>query len=407
MKSIRKYGGAARVAAAFGAAAYMARKGKSTVKPSTRLTRAGVKRVAKGKGRTRTTTRNKKKRNLQQVKRPDMGTGGESFSYAKYVGRPSKGTKYIKVLTQEFNNKETIAFYTSSNWGLQNSITIRGFLNGPELIAILNRAQKFWNGVTNTAVRQNMSSGGNLASGFKSQKFFIDGVTAKFKFNNAGNTLCNIEIYDCIAKTTQTTLQDPVTDWTVGLTDQDFTVSQSVTTPGAQPTEIKAFNIKWKILQKTRLSLHPGQFHTHTLSLKHNKILDTSYIEDYEQIRGITTQTFFKVQGIPVDKNASGSSFGQDPATGVNTVYPAEAAAAAIAATVANPTTTISLSATKLTGCVEYNYKIRAIQQYARGGYSGNEYQTAITGEYRVQNDTTDKPQILNYNNSAKPLDWA
>lgn len=406
LKSGRSKASVLRAVAAAGAAGYGASRTKTIEgrgKGAARKTRLKT---------GRSTTKTKRKRSkTQTVQAPQLGTGGESYSSCVYKGRPSKMHKTVKVMTNQFVYKVNKAFFTSSNWGQQGVTSVRGFINGDEMLAVVEKAQRFYN--SNGAGATVIVDPGT--AGYQARKFFLDSVTATYRFANNGNTLINVQIYDLICKTTQTVLRNAQGEFVLAMEDEDNAVTTapfSVFQPNCSPTQFKLFNIQYKTIKKTTVRLHPGQVHHHKLVLKHNKVLDVSYFNNYKQVRGLTSQCMFITQGIPVDRLRTTVSTGDlNPVDGNPVVAPTTGFGPTINQSTSAPENNITLSATKLTGSVDYEYKIRAVNVFPKGYYLENDYEEAagdvLIGQFYVQNDDSNRPQALNVENSARPLDWA
>lgn len=116
---------------------------------------------------------------------------------------------------------------------------------------------------------------GGLAS--VNDKMIFHGVEAEISMVNASSTNSQIFIYDVICRKdcNSGNTGSPNGAWQVGIDDAggNNTDYQIV---GSIPTESRLFTDYYKIVQRTRVSLGPGQMHRHEVTYHPNKVLSVS-----------------------------------------------------------------------------------------------------------------------------------
>lgn len=131
-----------------------------------------------------------------------------------------------------------------------------------------------------------------------STNFLQQYVQVKLIVSNAAPSDCVGDFYWVIAKTTETTAFSPVADWASAINTQkgDSGGYQNYT-PGTKPTDLKAWNIKYKVVKKSKIALASGAEETITFRFNTNRIVDLSYANTYNTIRGLTMGCFFVGHG--------------------------------------------------------------------------------------------------------------
>jgi hypothetical protein len=117
-----------------------------------------------------------------------------------------------------------------------------------------------------------------------------------------GGTGVEIEIFDLVSKVTSFASNSPDTDWTNGLVDMRIDAGvTAITFPYCVPTSSKNFNIGWNIVKRTKVELGMGRSHEHVFNFSPNRMIDTQYAEEYNNIRGVTYQCMVIVRGLLAD----------------------------------------------------------------------------------------------------------
>ena len=141
---------------------------------------------------------------------------------------------------------------------------------------------------------------GGLAS-VNNDKMIFHGVQAEISMVNASSTNSQIFIYDVICKKdcNSGNTGSPNGAWQVGIDDAggNNTDYQIV---GSIPTESRLFSDYYKIVQRTRVSLGPGQMHRHEVSWHPNKVLSGEYLNNCTYgLQGVTVGTMIVHYGMP------------------------------------------------------------------------------------------------------------
>lgn len=144
---------------------------------------------------------------------------------------------------------------------------------------------------------------GTQVSGQISKKIGITSYGYDVLITNQSPTSIVMTLYDCISKVTKVAFSDPVVDWSTGLDQQDGVSGITATAlfPKAIPTQSKLFNNIWKIVKKYQVELAPGRTHNHKFNLTPNRVVDTSYAANFDQIKGLTYALMATAYGMPCD----------------------------------------------------------------------------------------------------------
>lgn len=229
--------------------------------------------------------------------------GVETYSCTRLAYKPTKEIKIAKIVTEpgiiRYNQSGTevcgqgvqLAFYYDQMWQ-GNTV--------PDAIDTIAQ-QLSYLGV-NTI--QNLVINNNTAS----NKFWLEESTTETRFTNENTLPAELEIYDVISKVTKVAVTNPTADWTNGLTNIQANSTASIPSNagvyGSSPTLSKLFNITWKIVGKTKVSLQSGATHKHCFKFHPNRLVDSQYCVSYNQIKGITAGSFGVVKGLPCESTA-------------------------------------------------------------------------------------------------------
>lgn len=141
-----------------------------------------------------------------------------------------------------------------------------------------------------------------LAANTLYNKYLLSKFTTQLRLTNQGPSKCEVKAYLIVAKSNDTNDFSPWADWSNGYNAQDGVTG--TTTPdeiGAYPWESKRFNNRWKIKKTVKFRLDVGGEQNIKFQYDINKIIDTSYIEDFNTYGGLTHQWFIVAQGIMGD----------------------------------------------------------------------------------------------------------
>jgi len=123
-----------------------------------------------------------------------------------------------------------------------------------------------------------------------SRKLLITTTTHECEFANMGNSTLEMDLYICIDKTTQILASQPGLIWDAAIANEanDATLpAEAKTDLWTVPTVHKGWNINYWT-KKFKCTLTPGENCKFTLRFKHNRVLDTEYLDEYQAIRGIS-----------------------------------------------------------------------------------------------------------------------
>jgi len=133
----------------------------------------------------------------------------------------------------------------------------------------------------------------------ESKKMYYKGTTQTTQFANAGPSTLEFEIYICIDKTTNATLQNPITVWNAAINDEANSAALPVETildAWNRPTYYKGFNITFWT-KRIHCSLTPGEKCEFTFKHFPKRLLDTEYFHKFQSIRGLTYQMMIVQRG--------------------------------------------------------------------------------------------------------------
>jgi len=229
------------------------------------------------------------------------GSGGggnnEAFSSCQTVKKPSKFGSIYKAISNVSTVKN---FFTYSVVGAGNeqgittgTLVWTGKVAAPTsptngVIEMYTNAATARNNTTASTVVQNFDLGNN----YKSQKYMLISATSRWRIANQFPTTTEVDIYDLVSKVTvnEAGYIAPQSAWNQGTTDMNANnpAYNSTTNLGANPMASKDFNIRWKIIKKTRLKLPGGKEHIHLWNYTANRIIDTEYFANNYVVKGLT-----------------------------------------------------------------------------------------------------------------------
>lgn len=225
-------------------------------------------------------TRMKKKEPIEVWK--DNSVDGIKYHTKTVRYKPTKLQKFHQRLSQPGQIYQYNATGSASLQGLQNTAIV-ALVDSPAINQLYTGLN---NAVAITPVRQ-----ANLLN--------YRGCRQEIQFGNMGNSTAEFEIYFCIDKTTSATLQVPNVVWDTAISQEsnDATVPiETRTDPWKKPTEYKAFNIVFWT-KSVKCFLTPGEKCNLTYNFWPNRLLDTSYVGNFNSIRGITYQIMIVHRG--------------------------------------------------------------------------------------------------------------
>lgn len=155
-------------------------------------------------------------------------------------------------------------------------------------------------GVTSFAYASAPGLFGYLAS--VNDQLVLHSIKAELLFTNSSSSNSAITIYDIVARKDagNANVNLPSQAWRYGV-DQAGGAADDYLIVGSEPTESVAFNQFYKIVQRKRVSMAPGQLHRHEIYYQPNKLLKGQYLTQQPyNIAGITLYTMVVHHGMPV-----------------------------------------------------------------------------------------------------------
>lgn len=132
-------------------------------------------------------------------------------------------------------------------------------------------------------------------------KMIIRGLKAEISLVNSSSTNSALTIYDCICRKdcSVSANSSAVNAWGTGV-DSAGGSATDYQTIGSIPEESVTFNEFYKVVQRTRINLAPGELHRHEIYYSPEKVLSGLYLTNVPYgIAGITTHTMFVHHGMP------------------------------------------------------------------------------------------------------------
>lgn len=137
--------------------------------------------------------------------------------------------------------------------------------------------------------------------GSANDKILLHSIRAETSFVNASSTNSTIVIYDIISRKDAggANVSTPLNAWASGV-DSAGGSSTDWQVIGSVPTESVSFNQFYKIVQRTRVSMGPGQMHRHEITFNPNKSIAGLYATNQPyNLSGVTLYTLVVHYGMP------------------------------------------------------------------------------------------------------------
>lgn len=304
----------------------------------------------KGKGsgpRTRTSKVHVVKRDFEG------GQGGTTKSYLKIHYKMPRAVKLAKKLGNVCTHLQIRKFGVWSEQSKQEAVTVDYIAGEADLTTVFNDASRYYD---------NLGSGWNqqpiTINTAQSRKFLLKSVYSELRLVNQAPSTTEFEIFVLMCKNSSEGGASPEALWDQGLVHQAVGLAAMTRqAPYSVPTTSKVFNMHWKVVKRIKGSLNPGADHVNTFSYSPNRIIDTQYVNDYAEIKGVTYAYMVLTRGKPGDDNDTYNPISQN----------------------------IGLCKSKLIGTVKNTYKVFNIQNSPRSTtYNSNLDETGIL---KVQSD--------------------
>lgn len=269
---------------------------------------------------------------------------GLSTSSARRIMKANKYVKIAKRLGSNSIYRFNEVYSVTASPGVQAAGSVTSPLWGKTAVA----------GIMAQALSTTTLSG-LVTSTTSSWKIMLKSVTTSLTLTNESPGGVEIEIWDVIsrANAASSAYLTPIQAWQTGLTDEGGPNTNATTYPGASPTNVKLFNIRWKVLKRTKLEIGTGRTHRHTCYTRLNRIIDNEYFDNYDTVRGVTQTAFCIIKGLPGD---TGNTWAVS--------------------------TNITTSRVKVVGIYDVKYDSQAVAYSPKNMYTGNNLSTNDVYEY-------------------------
>lgn len=141
-------------------------------------------------------------------------------------------------------------------------------------------------------------------------KMILHTIRGELDMVNASSTNSSLVIYDIIAKKDCSTaaVSSVLNAWKNGV-DNAGGSATDYKIIGSIPNEVILFNEFFKVVQRTRITLGPGQLHRHEFSYSPNKVLSGEYLNSVTYaLAGVTVSTFVVHYGMPAHDSTTTTS---------------------------------------------------------------------------------------------------
>lgn len=272
----------------------------------------------------------------------------------KTVYKPMKMARSTKLIANNANYVNIATSKNSSTWNTQASTEWANIWSSSDIGGYFDNAAKFWNSTIAQEVAIN--HGTNHRTDYK---FLLSSLKTELRITNEEPILAELDIYFLLSKKTAMTIATPTTDWDSDINAQSGSNPLlSRDQPYARPNGGPNFARNWSIVKQYRTVLGAGCTHNAEWLFKPNRIVDMEYVNRNAMIKGITGYIMVVQRGFVVDSS--------------------------LADTVGN----ISLSKTKLIGCVTQTVRTRLVSVFP-GTYKYVNNFAAVGGvEYGMNVDT-------------------
>jgi len=201
--------------------------------------------------------------------------------------KPTKISKLTKELSQPGQIYSYVNGGNLSGQGLQNQALITQTQSADLKLLF----QGLNNGVAMTAPRS-------------SWKLNFIGSKEEIEFMNCSPTTIEVDIYTLVDKVSGGGT-DPGTQWSLAVDQEENDTSlpaESIQTIWSRPTNYKGFNTHYWT-KRYPVVLTSGEKCKFTWNFKRNRVLDTSHIENFTSVRGITHKIMIVQKGTMIDGN--------------------------------------------------------------------------------------------------------
>lgn len=243
------------------------------------------------------------------------GTGQISYKTANYKSRTDKQKKLLTALKtiapQRYTDlqmkclnsnagRQAYWFFKSNYGGTNTTYTNQDYSDIARIKSILNTYPK--------------PTGTDNAN---SVKYVSLAVSEDIQITNQDNSTCQMFIFDIVTKknvnrspwgvwesqfnTTQSYMTPPETTYVYGGGTIPAIGAAYATVPGQLPTQQFEFNKYFKVLNKTRVIMSPGETHIHKKYSNKIRVIDCDLTDSYVSMAGISEYTLIISIGFPAN----------------------------------------------------------------------------------------------------------
>lgn len=235
---------------------------------------------------------------LHVVKRDfEGGQGGTTKSRLVVKYKIPKAIKMVTKLGNVATHLQIRKFAIVTQQSKQEARTVDYVFNSVDIGTCFNDAARIFD-TADTYITQNIASS---ITG-QSKKFLLKSCYSELRIVNQSPSTSEFEIYVLMSKNSEVGGTSPEEHWNEGLLHQRMGQGiMSKNDPYTVPTTSKSFNLHWKVVKKITGSLNPGADHVNTFNFHPNRIIDTQYVNDFGDLKGITYAYMIVARGKPGD----------------------------------------------------------------------------------------------------------
>lgn len=247
------------------------------------------------------------------------GENGIKFNSRTIAYKPSKIGKLTQKLSQLGATYEILAAGAVGNPG-QQQVTVLSSVLG--LNTVISPGNSGTAQINNLFVQLNNEV--VLPVGAYSRQMLLKSITHEFEFCNEAPSTCEFQLYFLIDKITSPTNNTPIAVWDSAVGNEQGVAAtipvEAKETLWQQPTTFKQWNINFWT-KSIKCSLTPGERCKFTWTFKPNRVLDTSYFENFQAIRGITHYVMLVQRGVLSDTSNAKTLIGGQTTSDTKMIY--------------------------------------------------------------------------------------
>ena len=137
--------------------------------------------------------------------------------------------------------------------------------------------------------------------------FYIEKITLRTTYTNAGPNMCKLTLYSLIAKDDEVPL--PAQAWDDGLVNESGISSAQSSFPGSSPLTVESFRRFWRHIKTDVIYLESGYSHEQVFCVAPKQLAPISKMKELtnigQTVRGWSLAILAVVQGMPLSNQAS------------------------------------------------------------------------------------------------------